>query len=150
MATDHQTDRLVRNILDSGRLHGHRFVKQYFVNVFLSCAGNSNTRGDKSIRFLDAVLNVVLISLQISLYKFVRHAGDLLPPSLYIPYIHMLTGLANGPQSSHHCFNLLKTNGKLFSMSILILFNNARRMQQNREDGEIECDVYQMGITRRN
>ena len=23
-------------------------------------------------------------------------------------------------------------------------------MQQNREDGEIECDVYQMGITRRN
>ncbi len=48
---------------------------------------------------------------QISLYKFVRHAGDLLPPSLYIPYIQMLTGLANGPQSAHHCYNLLKTNG---------------------------------------
>ncbi|CAH1799487.1 unnamed protein product [Owenia fusiformis] len=48
---------------------------------------------------------------QISLFKFVRLAGDLLPPSLYIPYIEMLTGLANGPQCAHHCFNLLKTSG---------------------------------------
>ncbi|XP_074656294.1 nuclear pore complex protein Nup205-like [Tubulanus polymorphus] len=48
---------------------------------------------------------------QISLHKFVRLAGDLLPPSLYIPYVQMLTGLASGKQSAHHCFNLLKTNG---------------------------------------
>ncbi|XP_013384593.1 nuclear pore complex protein Nup205 [Lingula anatina] len=47
---------------------------------------------------------------QISLFKFVRLAGDLLPASLYIPYINMLTGLANGPQCAHHCFNLLKSN----------------------------------------
>ncbi|XP_071502201.1 nuclear pore complex protein Nup205-like [Diadema antillarum] len=48
---------------------------------------------------------------QVSLFKFVRMAGDLLPPSLYIPYLHLLTGLANGPQSAHQCFNLLKANG---------------------------------------
>ena len=48
---------------------------------------------------------------QVSLYKFVRLAGDLLSPPLYLPYIRMLTGLANGPQCAHHCFNLLKTNG---------------------------------------
>eukprot|EP00057_Strongylocentrotus_purpuratus_P025366 XP_011679840.1 PREDICTED: nuclear pore complex protein Nup205 [Strongylocentrotus purpuratus] len=48
---------------------------------------------------------------QVSLFKFVRMAGDLLPPSLYIPYLHMLQGLAHGPQSAHHCFNLLKANG---------------------------------------
>ena len=50
---------------------------------------------------------------QISLYKFVRLAGDLLPPSMYIPYLKMLAGLANGPQSAYQCFNLLKTNGTL-------------------------------------
>ncbi|XP_070580305.1 nuclear pore complex protein Nup205-like [Ptychodera flava] len=49
---------------------------------------------------------------QVTLFKFVRLAGDLLPPSLYIPYIEMLTGLANGPQCAFYCFNLLKSNGK--------------------------------------
>ncbi|KAJ8314739.1 hypothetical protein KUTeg_006889 [Tegillarca granosa] len=48
---------------------------------------------------------------QVSLNKFVRLAGDLLPPSLYIPYINMLTGLSSNQQSAHHCFDLLKTNG---------------------------------------
>ena len=51
------------------------------------------------------------VCLQINLYKFVRLAGDLLTPPLFVPYVDMLTGLANGPQSAHHCFNLLKTNG---------------------------------------
>ena len=55
--------------------------------------------------------NCQYIVFQISLFKFVRLAGDLLPPTLYIPYIRMLSGLSNGPQSAHHCFNLLKTNG---------------------------------------
>ncbi|XP_078583598.1 nuclear pore complex protein Nup205-like isoform X1 [Branchiostoma floridae x Branchiostoma japonicum] len=48
---------------------------------------------------------------QVSLYKFVRIAGDLVPPSLFVPYISMLTGLANGPQCAHYCFSLLKANG---------------------------------------
>ncbi|XP_014664623.1 PREDICTED: LOW QUALITY PROTEIN: nuclear pore complex protein Nup205-like [Priapulus caudatus] len=48
---------------------------------------------------------------QASLFKFVRMAGDLLPPSLYIPYIEMLTSLATDQASAQHCFNLLKSNG---------------------------------------
>ncbi|CAC5405169.1 NUP205 [Mytilus coruscus] len=48
---------------------------------------------------------------QVSLNKFIRLAGDLLPPSLYVPYINMLTGLASNSQSALHCFELLKANG---------------------------------------
>ena len=50
-----------------------------------------------------------------SLNKFVRLAGDLLPPPLFVPYMEMLSGLANSPQAAHHCFNLLKStaNGPL-------------------------------------
>ncbi|XP_052008262.1 nuclear pore complex protein Nup205 isoform X2 [Xyrauchen texanus] len=48
---------------------------------------------------------------QVVLSKFVRQMGDLLPATLYIPYLRMLRGLANGPQCSHYCFSLLKTNG---------------------------------------
>uniref|UniRef100_A0A8B9L3G9 Nucleoporin 205 n=1 Tax=Astyanax mexicanus TaxID=7994 RepID=A0A8B9L3G9_ASTMX len=50
---------------------------------------------------------------QVVLSKFVRQMGDLLPANLYIPYLRMLKGLANGPQCSHYCFSLLKTNGNL-------------------------------------
>ncbi|XP_071834158.1 nuclear pore complex protein Nup205-like isoform X2 [Apostichopus japonicus] len=48
---------------------------------------------------------------QMALFKFVRMAGDLLPPSLYVPYLEMLRGLSNGKQSASCCFNLLKMNG---------------------------------------
>ncbi|XP_053478778.1 nuclear pore complex protein Nup205 [Ictalurus furcatus] len=48
---------------------------------------------------------------QVVLSKFVRQMGDLLPGTLYIPYLRMLKGLANGPQCSHYCFSLLKSNG---------------------------------------
>ena len=50
---------------------------------------------------------------QVALFKFVRMAGDLLPASLYVPYINMLTGLSYGSQNANHCFNLLKMNGNL-------------------------------------
>ncbi|XP_056137198.1 nuclear pore complex protein Nup205 [Lampris incognitus] len=48
---------------------------------------------------------------QVVLSKFVRQMGDLLPSTLYIPYLHMLKGLANGPQCAHYCFTLMKSNG---------------------------------------
>uniref|UniRef100_A0A4W4E6A7 Nucleoporin 205 n=1 Tax=Electrophorus electricus TaxID=8005 RepID=A0A4W4E6A7_ELEEL len=48
---------------------------------------------------------------QVVLSKFVRQMGDLLPAPLYIPYLRMLKGLACGPQCSHYCFSLLKSNG---------------------------------------
>jgi len=37
--------------------------------------------------------------------------GDLLPSTIYIPYLKMLRGLASGPQCAHYCFSLLKVNG---------------------------------------
>ncbi|XP_006125927.2 nuclear pore complex protein Nup205 [Pelodiscus sinensis] len=48
---------------------------------------------------------------QVVLSKFVRQMGDLLPSTIYIPYLKMLQGLASGPQCAHYCFSLLKVNG---------------------------------------
>ncbi|XP_053575664.1 nuclear pore complex protein Nup205 [Bombina bombina] len=48
---------------------------------------------------------------QVVLSKFVRQMSDLLPATLYIPYLKMLCGLASGPQCAHYCFSLLKANG---------------------------------------
>lgn len=56
---------------------------------------------------------------QVVLSKFVRQMGDLLPSTLYISYLRMLKGLANGPQCAHYCFSLLKTNGATHSKSML-------------------------------
>ena len=47
---------------------------------------------------------------QVSLYKFIRLAGDLLMPSLYVPYLNLLESLSAHPQAALHCFNLLKMN----------------------------------------
>ena len=44
---------------------------------------------------------------QIALYKFVRLAGDLLLPALFVPYVTMLAGLADTPRAAPHCFNLI-------------------------------------------
>ena len=46
---------------------------------------------------------------QVALYKFVRLAGDLLMPPLFVPYIKMLTGLADTKNSAPHAFRLLKS-----------------------------------------
>ena len=62
-----------------------------------------------------SLISIFSLLFQVSLYKFVRLAGDLLPAPLFVPYIEMLCGLSNSPQAAHHCFNLLKStaNGPL-------------------------------------
>ncbi|XP_043823780.1 nuclear pore complex protein Nup205 isoform X1 [Dromiciops gliroides] len=55
---------------------------------------------------------------QVVLSKFVRQMGDLLPPTIYIPYLKMLQGLASGPQCAHYCFSLLKVNGSSHAENI--------------------------------
>ena len=65
-----------------------------------------------SLSFLNIDLIQLVIhmySTQVSLNKFLRLAGDLLPPPLFVPYLEMLSGLANSPEAAHHCFNLLKS-----------------------------------------
>lgn len=44
----------------------------------------------------------------VCLFKFVRLAGELLPPILFVPYLKMLAGLSSNPESSRNAFNLLK------------------------------------------
>ncbi|XP_007909424.1 nuclear pore complex protein Nup205 [Callorhinchus milii] len=61
---------------------------------------------------------------QVVLSKFVRQMGDMLPPSLYLPYLKMLRGLANGPQCAHYCFSLLKVNGSSHVENIQVVGGN--------------------------
>ncbi|KAK4018432.1 hypothetical protein OUZ56_000486 [Daphnia magna] len=58
----------------------------------------------------NAGVNYRVSQRQMALYKFIRLAGDLLPPSLYISYASMLCGLANGKRAAHQAFTLLKQN----------------------------------------
>ena len=57
---------------------------------------------------------------QVSLHKFVRHAGDLLPAPLFVPYLDMLRGLATGAKSACCCYNMLKENGTGLRYTTLI------------------------------
>ncbi|XP_048463946.1 nuclear pore complex protein Nup205 [Rhincodon typus] len=61
---------------------------------------------------------------QVVLSKFVRQMGDMLPPSLYLPYLKMLRGLANGPHCAHYCFSLLKVNGSSHVENIQVVGGN--------------------------
>lgn len=47
-------------------------------------------------------------SRSVCLFKFMRLAGDLLPQTLFIPYLKMLAGLSGNPQAARNAFNLLK------------------------------------------
>lgn len=44
----------------------------------------------------------------VSLFKFIRLAGDLLPPTLLVPYLKMLAGLSSGQHSAQKAFDFLK------------------------------------------
>lgn len=44
----------------------------------------------------------------VSLFKFIRLAGDLLPPNLLVPYLKMLAGLSNCQASAQKAFDFLK------------------------------------------
>lgn len=94
---------------------------------------------------------------QVSLYKFVRLAGDLLMPTLYTPYVKMLVGLSNHPQSALHCFNLLKLNGMTggqqgantvswdhFFSSMQQYFSNLRQEQMPFFSGAASDVVYRL------
>lgn len=44
----------------------------------------------------------------VALFKFVRLAGDMLPPSLFVHYLNFLRALCNCQQGARNCFNMLK------------------------------------------
>lgn len=48
------------------------------------------------------------LTRSVCLFKFIRLAGELLPPTLFVPYFKMLAGLASNPEAARSAFNLLK------------------------------------------
>ncbi|XP_067951509.1 nuclear pore complex protein Nup205-like [Watersipora subatra] len=53
---------------------------------------------------------------QISLHKFLRLAGELVPPPLFVTYLGMLTGLSSSCSGAINCYNILKANGDQASL----------------------------------
>lgn len=58
-------------------------------------------------------------SRSVSLFKFIRLAGELLPPILFVPYLKMLAGLSSCAQSARNTFNLLKQGSGLSGSATL-------------------------------
>lgn len=72
-------------------------------------------------------------SRSVCLFKFMRLAGDLLPHTLFIPYLKMLAGLSGNAQAARNAFNLLKQgNGTagIASVSWDHFFNSLARYYQ--------------------
>ena len=76
---------------------------------------------------------------QVALYKFVRLAGDLLMPNLFVPYVTMLTGLADSPAAAPYCFNLLKLNGNGSSNVSLDHFFQSLQQSWQLMFGIVKC-----------
>jgi nuclear pore complex protein Nup205 len=58
-------------------------------------------------------------SRSVCLFKFMRLAGDLLPQTLFVPYLKMLAGLSGNSQAARNAFNLLKQgNGTSVTPSV--------------------------------
>ncbi|XP_035283099.1 nuclear pore complex protein Nup205 isoform X1 [Anguilla anguilla] len=102
---------------------------------------------------------------QVVLSKFVRQMGDPLPPTLYIPYLRMLKGLATGPQCAQYCLCLLRANGaphrenlqgaaaspvswEHFFQSLMLYHENLRRDLPNADTAQYRHPPLR-GITQR-
>lgn len=55
----------------------------------------------------------------VSLFKFIRLAGELLPTTLFVPYLKMIAGLTSCERSARNTFNLLKQSTGLTGSSAL-------------------------------
>lgn len=55
----------------------------------------------------------------VSLFKFIRLAGELLRPILFIPYLNMLAGLSSCQHSARNAFNLLKQGSSINNRATL-------------------------------
>ena len=91
----------------------------------------------------------------VSLFKFVRLAGETLPPTLFVPYTDMLASLANCQQAARYCFNMLKqtTPGcnvsitwDHFFMSFNQYYNNLRQEMPPISDTVYAQKVYHKGM----
>ncbi|CAH1259504.1 unnamed protein product [Diabrotica balteata] len=58
------------------------------------------------------------VARSMCLFKFIKLAGDILPSTLFVPYIMMLSGLASSQNTARHCFNMLKQVGSHVSTNL--------------------------------
>lgn len=96
-------------------------------------------------------------SRSITLFKFLRLAGEMLPSTLFVPYLHLLSSLSGCPQAARHCFNMLKQTGSgltgpitwdHFFMSFNQYYNNLRQEAPPANDTVYRHrSIYHKGIT---
>lgn len=92
-------------------------------------------------------------SRSVSLFKFIRLAGELLPSILFVPYLKMLAGLASCQQSAQNAFNLLKQGCGVAGSTIItwdhFFASMAKYYTSLRVDQYPNSDtVYRSGTTR--
>ncbi|KAL1130569.1 hypothetical protein AAG570_011815 [Ranatra chinensis] len=90
---------------------------------------------------------------QASLYSFVVQTGEVLPPTLFVPYLRMLCSLASCSRGAAQCFTLLKTNENKnlswdhFFSSLNRYFNNLKQEIMPTTDTVYKHRVFNKGIT---
>ncbi|XP_075229968.1 nuclear pore complex protein Nup205 isoform X2 [Lycorma delicatula] len=90
---------------------------------------------------------------QVPLFKFVRQSGDLLPPTLFVPYMKMLSSLSSCQLAARQCFNLLKMNSlntvtwDHFFNSFARYYSNLRQELPPTSDTVYRHRSYSKGIT---
>ena len=85
---------------------------------------------------------LLLFVFEVSLSKFVRLAGDLLPPPLFVPYVEMLTGLSTGRQCAHFGYALLKNNGSHSGTSRSAVSHTERKVIHARLQRTVSLQQY--------
>ncbi|XP_019753417.1 nuclear pore complex protein Nup205 [Dendroctonus ponderosae] len=84
----------------------------------------------------DNSLNIRIPPRSVALFKLIKLAGDILPATLFVPFIKMLSGLSGTAETAKYCFNLLKQSGvhlshtltwDHFFQSFSQYFNNLRQ-----------------------
>merc|ERR1712106_112347 len=97
-------------------------------------------------------------SRQVQLYKFVRLPGDYLPPSLFVPYINLLTSLATTQKASQYVYHFLRVNSQPasqvsnlawehFMTALSQYYNNLRHEEPNAMDTMYRVRGAPKGIT---
>ncbi|KAI4469467.1 nuclear pore complex protein [Holotrichia oblita] len=101
--------------------------------------------------------NIRVPTKSVSLFKFVKLAGDMIPATLFVPYLNMLASLSNCQQAARYCFNMLKQaspgcNNTLtwehFFMSFSQYYTNLRQEMPPINDTVYrQRTIYHKGIT---
>ncbi|XP_066259964.1 nuclear pore complex protein Nup205 [Euwallacea similis] len=63
-------------------------------------------------------LNIRIAPRSVALFKFLKLSGDMLPATLFVPFLKMLSGLSSTPETAKHCFNMLKQAGTHLSRTL--------------------------------